>query len=427
VVTYSHAEYDFYRSQPKEEQDHIAKQEAEVRTATVHNAMPMRFRVLASRLPPHAMASALKKAIHLSRLDARTPEYHKERRYLEAMLSIPVGVYRGGQVAPAYDCLSNHLMECKRRMDAAIFGHDSTKHAIMRLLAQRFRTPGTVNSGLVLGIHGPPGVGKTSLVQHGVCAALGVPLAFVPLGGVHDASHLKGFDYTYEGSRPGKIVECVTQAGCLDPVFLFDEIDKSGGPHASGSGRYDVQSVLVHLLDNTQNTRFRDNHFSELDVDLSRAVMVCTFNDPSMVSPVLLDRMTCIRVEGYTMEQKVSIARSHLLPAIAKRYGIAEVSVAFSAPTLRYAVSVTPREDGVRGLKRTLDDVYSTINMCLALTDDAVDATFGPGSTTASIKGVIAVALVSPSRTVHVTDDMVDEAVQHVRVRGAAPPMSMYS
>lgn len=317
---------------------------------------PMRFRILRSKMTDRIKQLALFK---LSNIEGSGASGCKVVEWINGLLNLPIGVYKSLPVSCADpgDAIGGFLKKMRDDLDVTVYGHDSAKDHVVRLIAQWISNPSS--RGLVLGIHGPPGVGKTELCK-AVCRCLGLPFAFMPLGGVNDGSYLDGHSYTYEGSTWGRIADVLMKCKCSNPVLFFDELDKiSDTRHGE-----EVVNLLIHMTDSTQNTQFTDKYFADIDIDLSRCLMVFSFNDESLVSPVLLDRMTRVSARGYNTADKIAIARDYLLPAILGEFGFARDDVRVSKDIIRQLVSSEQLQNelGVRGLKRALYDIVSHIN-----------------------------------------------------------------
>src|SRR5205085_11401522 len=203
-------------------------------------------------------------------------------------------------------------------------------------------------SGAILGLVGPPGVGKTS-VGESVAHALGRPFVRVAVGGVRDEAEIRGHRRTYVGARPGRIVRALIEAKAMNPVVLIDEVDKL----QTGGWSGDPASALLEVLDPAQNHTFRD-HYLELDLDLSDVLFLATANVLDTIPGPLLDRMEMLRLDGYTEDEKVTIALGHLLPRQRERNGLQPGEVEVTDAAVRQVVSGYTREAGVRGLEREL-------------------------------------------------------------------------
>ena len=251
------------------------------------------------------------------------------------------------------------LDAARSTLDADHAGLDKVKERILEYLAVRKlrsergvaadagSTPGRGGSGTLLALVGPPGVGKTSLGAS-IARALGRPFARVALGGVRDEAEIRGHRRTYVGARAGRFVKALTEAGAMNPVLLLDEIDKVGN-----DWRGDPSSALLEVLDPAQNHTFRD-HYLEVDLDLSDVVFLATANQLDTVPAPLLDRLEIVQLEGYVEDEKVAIARHHLLPRLVERMGLRDDEVVVTDEALREVVASHTREAGVRELERQL-------------------------------------------------------------------------
>jgi ATP-dependent Lon protease len=203
---------------------------------------------------------------------------------------------------------------------------------------------------------------NTTLVKDGISKILGREFAFIALGGTGDASFLEGHSYTYEGSTWGKIAQILMDSKCMNPVIYFDELDKISDT-ARGQ---EIVGILTHLTDTTQNSQFHDKYFSEVDFDMSKCLFIFSYNDESLVNPILKDRMYRIETKGYDAKEKVIIARNYLLPKIREQVNFKEEEVIIPDETLQYIISnasLTNGEAGVRNLKRCLEIIHTKVNL----------------------------------------------------------------
>jgi ATP-dependent Lon protease len=203
---------------------------------------------------------------------------------------------------------------------------------------------------------------NTSLIKDGISKILGREFTFIALGGAGDASFLEGHSYTYEGSTWGKIVQILIDSKCMNPVIYFDELDK-----ISDSARgQEIIGILTHLTDTSQNSQFHDKYFSEINFDLSKCLFIFSYNDESLVNPILKDRMYRIETKGYEMKEKTVIARNYLLPKIREQVNFKEGEVIIPDDTIQYIINnqgFTKNEDGVRNLKRCLEIIHTKLNL----------------------------------------------------------------
>jgi ATP-dependent Lon protease len=288
-----------------------------------------------TRLSKEARSRANAELKKLRAMAPMSAEATVARNYLDVLLGLPWG---------KKSRLKRDIAEAQRVLDEDHYGLEKVKERIVEYLAVQARTNRL--KGPILCLVGPPGVGKTSLGRS-IARATGREFARQSLGGVRDEAEIRGHRRTYIGSLPGKIISNLKKAGTSNPLFLLDEIDKLGQDF-----RGDPSSALLEVLDPEQNSRFQD-HYLELDYDLSDVMFVTTANSLDMPQP-LLDRMEIIRLEGYTEDEKVEIAKRHLIPKQIEAHGLKEGELKFEDEGLRAIIRHYTREAGVRTLEREL-------------------------------------------------------------------------
>jgi len=304
-----------------------------------------RAKLEARDLPDAVRASATRELDRLERTSEQSPEHGWIRSWLDTLLEVPWGERSDDNLDVA---------EARRILDADHTGLTDVKDRIVEFLAVRAlraqrglaETTGR-GAGAILALVGPPGVGKTSLGES-VARALGRPFTRVALGGIHDEAEIRGHRRTYVGARPGRIVRALTEAGTMNPVIVLDEVDKLGA-----DWRGDPSSALLEVLDPAQNHTFRD-HYLEVDLDLSQVLFLATANLVETIPGPLLDRLEVIHLDGYTEDEKVAIARDHLLARQLERNGLRDDDVRVDDAALRRIVVDYTREAGVRNLEREL-------------------------------------------------------------------------
>ena len=307
-----------------------------------------RRKIEESGMPEGALREAERELGRLEQMSEQSPEYGWIRTYLDWMTEIPWSVRTEDNL---------DIADARRILDEDHTGLSDVKDRIIEYLAVRKlrqeRGLGEVTgrgSGAILTLVGPPGVGKTSLGES-VARALGRKFVRVSLGGIHDEAEIRGHRRTYVGALPGRIVRGLKEAGTKNPVFMLDEIDKVGS-----DWRGDPSSALLEVLDPAQNHTFRD-HYLEVDLDLSEVLFFATGNVAETIPGPLLDRMEVIRIDGYTEDEKVTIARDHLLRRQVERNGLQENEVEVTDDAVRAVVADYTREAGVRNLERELGKV----------------------------------------------------------------------
>ena len=322
-------------------------------------AVPLKFQILAKEVPAEVERVAMAKYMALTNIDPSTTEYYKTSQWIHGYTELPLGIYKDLPVKledGAAAC-GTFVSSVREHMDGAIYGHDEAKLQIMQFVSSWIANPQA--AGNVLSIHGPPGVGKTTLVKDGVAKALGRPFHFITLGGATDASYLDGHSYTYEGSTWGRIVDVLIKSKCMNPVIYFDELDKvSETPKGE-----EINNLLIHLTDQSQNCHFQDKYFAGVDLDLSRCLFIFSHNAHERVNPILRDRMYNIQVGGFGMKEKLVIAEKYLLPEALHDVNLFE-KIGVGKEILTYIVeNYTGEEKGVRELKRCIQTVISKVNL----------------------------------------------------------------
>jgi len=286
-----------------------------------------------TKLSKEALEKVTAEIKKLKQMSPMSAEANVSRNYIDWMLSVPWGKKKR---------IQRDLDKAQEILDADHYGLEKVKERIIEYLAVQTRTKKV--KGPILCLVGPPGVGKTSLGKS-VARATGREFVRVALGGVRDESEIRGHRRTYIGSMPGRIIQSMKKAKYINPLFLFDEVDKMGMDH-----RGDPSSALLEVLDPEQNDTFND-HYLDVDYNLSDTMFITTANSLNMPQP-LLDRMEIIRIPGYTEDEKIEIAKRHLLPEQIKEHGLKEDEFSVSEDALRDIVRYYTREAGVRSLKR---------------------------------------------------------------------------
>lgn len=321
--------------------------------------VPLKFQILAKEVPAEVERVAMAKYMALTNIDPSTTEYYKTSQWIHGYTELPLGVYKDLPVKMedgAEKC-GTFVSSVREHMDSAIYGHEEAKLQILQFVSSWIANPQA--AGNVLSIYGPPGIGKTSLVKDGIAKALGRPFHFITLGGATDASYLDGHSYTYEGSTWGRIVDVLIKSKCMNPVIYFDELDKvSETPKGE-----EINNLLIHLTDQSQNCHFQDKYFAGVDLDMSRCLFIFSHNAHDKVNPILRDRMYNIQMSGFGIKEKLVIAEKYLLPGALREVNLFE-KIGISKEILTYIVeNYTGEEKGVRELKRCIQTVISKVNL----------------------------------------------------------------
>jgi len=379
-ANYSKEERSFYNELDDDDQLQIATLENTIQV-TNNALVPLRFKLLQSGLDEKTMAVAIHKLDSSYASHPSSGEYQKMMHWINALCNIPFGKYQPLPVNKTSSSLEikQFINKIKETMEQKVFGHAMAKDHIVRLLAQWISNP--ESKGLVIGIQGSMGTGKTTLIKDAICKVLGLPFALISLGGVSDGSFLVGHGYTYEGSTWGRVVDMLIKCKCMNPVIFFDELDKVSKTHHGE----EIINILIHMTDSTQNECFQDKYFSQLEFDLSRSLVIFSYNDEDKISPILRDRMIKIKTEGYTTKDKLVIAKKHLVPGILSEFGFDKDAVDFSDDVLKQVVASVDDEQGVRNMKRGLHDIVSNINLLKLLHDTTNQECTAPPSITPTL------------------------------------------
>ena len=265
--------------------------------------------------------------------------------------------------------INKHMSRINDVLDTAIHGHKTAKRQLKRIIGQWMNGEQT---GYCFGFEGPPGVGKTSLAKKGLARCLldetnktHRPFAFIPIGGSSNGSTLSGHNYTYVGSTWGRIVDILMEKKCMNPIIFIDELDKvSRSEHGK-----EIIGILTHLVDSTQNESFQDKYFNGVDLDLSKALFIFSYNDPSSIDRILLDRIHRIKFDHLSLEDKLVIANDYLLPEIYKNVGLSNI-IKLSDEVLTFIIESYTYEPGVRKLKEILFEIISEINLSILQNKD---------------------------------------------------------
>ena len=327
-----------------------------------------RRQIADAKLPEEVETKLLKEVMHLEKQPFGSAEASVLRNYLDVCLELPWTKTSKERV---------NVQAARKILDADHFGLEKVKERILEFLAVKQLAPDL--KGQILCLVGPPGVGKTSIGMS-MARALNRKMARISLGGVHDEADIRGHRKTYVGAMPGRIINAIRQAGTRNPLLLLDEIDKLGSDM-----RGDPAAALLEVLDGEQNSTFRD-HFVELPFDLSEVLFITTANTTSTIPKPLLDRMEVIELPSYTDEEKLQIAKQHLLPKQLKRHGLKKNQLKITDDAIREVIVSYTRESGVRVLERELGALCRKVAMGIVsqrykqahVTGDTLEEFLGP-------------------------------------------------
>jgi ATP-dependent Lon protease len=325
---------------------------------------PYRIQLLNKNISLKFKIVALKKINVFENMSSCDSEYHKLKKWIEAFLSlpfehskkIPISITDGTEKCQAY------MEQCKQILNDSVYGLNDAKMQIMQFMGQLISNPSSI--GNAIGLKGPMGTGKTTLIKNGLSKMLGRDFAFITLGGASDGSFLVGHSYTYEGSHYGKISDILIQCQSDNPIIFFDELDKVSDSYKGN----EIIGILTHLIDSTQNSEFHDKYFSEVDINVSKCLFVFSFNDETLVNSILKDRMYVIETNGYNSKDKIEICKKFILPAVLKEMNLNLNDIVMPDSIIQYIIENTKPEKGVRNLKRNIETIFSKINLFRLLT-----------------------------------------------------------
>lgn len=284
-----------------------------------------------------------KEVSKLERINPQSPDYNVQLTYLQTLLALPWNIFTTDNL---------NIQNAEKTLNKDHYGLEKVKERILEHLAV-LKLKDDMKSPIIC-LYGPPGVGKTSLGRS-VAAALKRKYVRMSLGGVHDEAEIRGHRKTYIGAMPGRIIKSLMKAESSNPVIILDEIDKLGSDH-----RGDPASAMLEVLDPEQNNTFHDNYL-DVDYDLSKIMFIATANNLGTIPPALLDRMELIEVSGYITEEKIEIARRHLIPKELNNNGLKKEQVKFSKAAIEYIIENYTRESGVRELEKKINKVMRKI------------------------------------------------------------------
>ncbi len=322
------------------------------------NKTPLIIKILRNKSMPIKVQEQALEMIKTLRGGCGGETSSKTQEWLRGLLKIPFGVTKS---LPTYidrankESCSTFLENARRQLDKTIYGMETVKMQIIQMMGLWIVNPKAASQPI--GLCGPAGVGKTSILRNGIAAILDRPFAMIPLGGLSDARMLKGFELTYVGSQCGRIVRVLQETQVMNPVILFDEVDKI----STKNGTDEVSATLIHVTDRTSNTDYQDIYFNGVPIDISGALMAFSMNDLQAVNPILRNRMHVIHVPAYKKKEKLAILQQYILPRVEEEYGF---HYDFSKDTLTWFIEqFDGGEGGVRMLIHATEKLYSRLNI----------------------------------------------------------------
>jgi ATP-dependent Lon protease len=350
---------EYYHYLDKEAKEKLFKLTSEIYEYNGSN-IPLRFKVIESEMDMKTKAIALENIDKMVEMDVSTGEHSKMDLWINGLMRIPFGKYNRIPINPESGVSEKRefITNTYKTLDKAIYGHKEAKTHILQVIGKWMKNPDS--SGNVLAIQGPMGNGKTTLVKDGISKVLNRPFHFIALGGASDSAYFDGHCYTYEGSHWGRIVQILQDSKCMNPVIYFDELDKISDTNKGE----EIIHMLTHLTDPSQNNLFQDNYFPGVNLDLSKALFIFSYNDESKVNRILKDRMYVIHTKGFKTDDKIKICNEYLIPEIFNTFAFEKDDLVFTTDIIKKIVEkFTGGEEGVRNLKRCIETIVSKINI----------------------------------------------------------------
>ena len=310
-------------------------------------------------IPVSVKALALEK---IEEMKSYNNEYYKQLAFVKHILNYPWPSSNDDllfkTISSNLTKSSNYLNNIENSLTKLSYGHVDAKKGLLQIIGKWISNPSS--QGTSFGLVGPPGVGKTLLAKS-VSKALNIPFAEITLGGQNDGEILHGHGYTYSGSQPGLIIKKMVEMGQSRCILYFDELDKACSKHGSVN---EITSILIHLTDPNMNKTFQDRFFQGVDFPLDKVIMIFSYNDASLVDPILLDRLKQFEVGAYTISDKIKIVKEFIIPEMAESVGLTnELCTQISDELIEYIIENYTNEAGVRSIKRKIEQIFLTLNL----------------------------------------------------------------
>lgn len=321
--------------------------------------IPAKYKALKEKILKSNLDDKIKERV-IARLKNVDSDKHKHLEWIETVLKIPFKIYSDIPVSKTDhpDRISKYFDDVYSTLDKATYGMQQVKEEIVNYVAQIVSTENK-NMPRIIALYGEPGIGKSAILRRGLSECLKRPMKNFSCGGIRDSAFLNGFSFTYSGSRPGAIVNGLIECGVMNPIFFFDELDKI----STTNDGIDIQNVLIHLTDPVQNNNFEDKYFDGIPIDLSKVIFIFAFNDISLISPILKDRLHIIKIPTPSLQEKVVIGTKYLTKELYPNIGFKEGDVVFSEEIMKYIINQHCEHDkGVRNLKRYIETILLKIN-----------------------------------------------------------------
>jgi len=347
----------FLQSKIKKSNVNIKNELDKIKNMTFEDVDYKKQLIINKNIPNNIKSLVLEK---IEEMKSFNNEYYKQLTYVKTIINYP---WNSPNDDTFFNTLCNNSKEAKKylnnidnKLKNLCYGHDEAKQNLLQIIGKWISNP--TSQGSSLGLVGPPGVGKTLLAKS-VSKALDIPFGQITLGGQNDGEILHGHGYTYSGSQPGMIIKKMVEMGKSRCILYFDELDKACSKHGTLN---EITSILIHLTDPNMNKSFQDRFFQGVDFPLNKVIMIFSYNDSSLVDPILLDRIKEIKVSPYTLTDKLNICQDYILPEVLDNI-ILNKNIKISNDVLKFIIDNYTNEAGVRSIKRYLEDIVLKLNL----------------------------------------------------------------
>lgn len=325
------------------------------------NIIPFRFKIYFLNISNFNKNILLELYDNFSKLDNSTQEYFKYKLFFDIINNIPFNNYSILNIKNIH----TYLLESKKLLDIDIYGHIPIKNYFLQIITQYYTNPLTNN---IIGFYGPPGVGKTTFA-YTISKILQRPLEIINLCGAQDTSYLEGHSFTYEGAKPGKIINTLIKHKTMNPIILFDEVDKISKTEKG----YELEKLLINIADNTQNNKFIDKYFMELNFDLSKILFIFSYNNKNFIDPILYDRISELEFYHYNNQDKLLLSKNYIIPKLLNNYSFKKDELIFSDNCILYLINNFSKiNEGIRPLKKIYNNIISKIHIIYITNDSKI-------------------------------------------------------
>jgi ATP-dependent Lon protease len=363
---YNKEEFSFFNNLNLEQKKNFLKNEYNIKNSS--DNIPIRFKILKLNINnsyKNQLLNQLK--IINTNDDSNSSDYFKYMNYFKIITSIPFNKFKNININKNNNRdVKQYLINSKNKLDQTLYSQNNIKQQFIEFIAKFISNPSS--QGYILGIQGPPGIGKTTLIKNGLSDILNRPVHIINLSGNADSSYLNGHSFTYEGSKPGKIIDILISSNCMNPIIYFDELDKLSN---TSQGK-EIENLLINITDTSQNNLFEDKFLSNIPIDLSKIIFIFAYNNSNNISPILLDRINEFKLNGYNIEEKSIILLKYIIPNIIQEFNL-NSQINFSKNSIEYIVNkYNNNEDGMRNLKKKTYKIISLINLAKISNDPSI-------------------------------------------------------